>query len=161
MGDNGGMTEELKWAKQGIREWIGEFSDQRLAEVYAFNADGKMRYNDGCACLMGVTLAQRLHVCMANSCCPESDFGLCTHYGAASHMYGASFAETAYYALGHGDYRGCKPKPYMNKHLRQRRLSPILRAEMRRRDRTKATHLYQQKLNDTEARMSHAMLASA
>src|ERR1041385_353333 len=52
----------LRESKQLIRRWISErFSDERLAQVYAFNQDGKMRFLDPCGCFLGVTGAEKLH----------------------------------------------------------------------------------------------------
>jgi hypothetical protein len=51
----------LRQAKTAVREDIRTFTDQKLAEVYAFNPDGKMSYGDGCACIIGVASSDVLH----------------------------------------------------------------------------------------------------
>ena len=54
---------ELRSSKQIIRQWVGaNFSDQKLANVMAFNADGKMTFRNPCGCLMGVTYSEPLHI---------------------------------------------------------------------------------------------------
>jgi hypothetical protein len=53
---------ELQNAKQTIRDWVrANFSDQKLASVAAFNADGRMSFRNPCGCLMGVTYSDPLH----------------------------------------------------------------------------------------------------
>ncbi len=115
------MNPELKQAKQAIRAFIRmHWSDQKLAEVYAFNRDGKMCYSSGCRCLLGVTASERLH---GNADCPYilGQQGR-HHYYVAKRLPLAEAAEGAYLYLGF----------YGNQ---QARLSAILRAEMRRRAR--------------------------
>ena len=56
------FQKELRNSKQVTREWVrGQFSDQRLASVAAFNQDGKMSFRNPCGCLMGVTYSDPLH----------------------------------------------------------------------------------------------------
>ena len=53
---------DLRKSKQIVRGWVrANFSDQKLASVVAFNADGKMSFRNPCGCLMGVTYSDRLH----------------------------------------------------------------------------------------------------
>ena len=156
MGDNGGMGT----AGRTVANWIKQFSDQRLAEVLAFNDDGKMNYNNPCSCLLGVTLAVRLHT----KC--GQDYKV-WHYRRARALPGGPAAEVAYFRLGMGF-----PK------IIRWRLSRLLKAEMRLRERLRATHLYhgdvplseamrterespKQKVNDTEAPKRHDELVSA
>ena len=156
------MNREFRQIKQTIRAWVRKFDDERLAAVYAFNADGHMQFGNSCSCLLGVTLAKILHTCVPVVLVTTGNGSLvpphgCLHYQEAFHMEGGGEAECAYRALSFRvrfTHRG-------GDLLRQRRLSPILRAEMRRRERVRATHLYQQKPNDTELLKSGQELVSA
>lgn len=109
----------LREAKQAIRFFIrAHWSDQKLAEVLAFNADGKMGFWAPCNCILGVTLSDKLH---AGEQCPDS---VARHYARAIYLTGADEAEGGYAYLGiAGDRRA--------------RFSAILRAELRRRDRAR------------------------
>lgn len=54
---------ELRSSKQIVRGWVRtNFSDQKLASVLAFNADGRMSFRNPYGCLMGVTYSDRLHM---------------------------------------------------------------------------------------------------
>jgi hypothetical protein len=148
----------LKQAKVAIRSWIQtHFSDQRLAEVYAFNRDGKMKYEDPCGCLLGVTLAKQLHNCPEYGPCIETvlpapscsgvicfdetavfDNALVLHYDQAVELQNARVAEFAYDRLGFWNDDECFLDEEENGDLRQRRMSAIVRAEIRRRDRLRS-----------------------
>jgi hypothetical protein len=111
----------LRESKQLIRRWISErFSDERLAQVYAFNQDGRMQYSSPCACLLGVTTAKHLH--------SWGDGCWATHYRVLKQV-GAD-AELAYNYLAYVDRLG-RFRFEGVEQLRQRRLSAILRAQMR------------------------------
>jgi hypothetical protein len=140
---------QLTTAKAAIRPWLHLFTDQRLAEVYAFNQDGHMRYNDPCACLCGVFSAKSLHARIGAQRCPEARDGFVDfpHYELARRHHEAGCAEAGYYALGvtHGfvlipnSYAStATPFTPHSDALRRVRLSPMLRAEMRRRERLAA-----------------------
>ncbi len=123
------MNQTLKQSKQAIRAFVrAHWSDQKLTEVYAFNRDGKMHWNDYCGCLLGVSLAETLHT--RQSKCPDLILGM--HYiSVKKSLRNAAMVEAAYWHLWDGSYiRGflCWDA------LAQRRLSAILRAEMRRRE---------------------------
>lgn len=119
---------ELADAKRYIRRFVQlHWTDQRLAEAYAFNRDGRMRYDSCCACLMGVTLSEVLHVFGVD--CDRA------HYDSAQMLLGAARAENAYLEL---ENLGASVEYQDTVERGQRRLSAILRAEMRRRDRQRA-----------------------
>ena len=133
---------ELRSSKQIIRQWVGaNFSDQKLADVMAFNADGKMTFRNPCGCLMGVTYSEPLHI--GGRCDRE-------HYWAArkrdlsqTRRFAALFptsrigkAEKAYNFLGFSPRFGTC---FGDDQLRSRRFGAILRAEMHRRMKTKAS----------------------
>jgi hypothetical protein len=125
------MNQTLKEAKQTIRKFIQQhWSDQKLVEVYAFNADGKMTFDHCCDCIRGVTLADTLH-CSSKDC--DSLGILPDHYIKAGFLEGAGETESAYRKLGYVNLRITYPSG--NDSLRQRRLSAILRAEIRLRSR--------------------------
>jgi hypothetical protein len=128
---------ELQKSKQTVREWIrANFSDQKLASVAAFNADGKMSFRNPCGCLMGVTMSDRLH--MGHDCDREHYWVARRQDVAQTHRFMAIFpttligkAEKAYHFLGHSrKLSHC----FGDDELRQRRFAAILRAEMRRRE---------------------------
>ncbi len=122
------MKQDLKQSKQAIRAFIrAHWSDEKLCAVFAFNLDGKMSYSDSCGCIRGVTLADTLHTEHELHIYhrPGTPREQLMHYSEAGNLPGAWAAEFAYGRLG----------PY---ELAQRRLSAILRAEMRRRERLAA-----------------------
>lgn len=127
------MNPVLKDAKRTIRVWIQQFSGQRLAEVYAFNADGKMSVSEYCCCLLGVTLAPVLHT----NCGIDWPIGSWNrppqHYRTAKAGAAGYWAEVAYHDLGFCSKDGNGVRVF-NESLRQRRLSAILRGEIRRRE---------------------------
>lgn len=122
------MNAELKRNKQEIRNWIKQWDDQRLAHVYCHNRDGKMRLMDPCGCILGVTLAGTVHARWESECGHK-------HYEQAKNLPGADAVENAYQDLAsvagvsQGDIFRCL------------RMSPILRAELRRRDRIRASKM--------------------
>lgn len=116
------MNERIKQAKQAIRPFIATFSDPRLADVYAANADGKMSFYDPCGCLRGVAYEGLAVHTRADRC------DLC-HYDMVDDDV-AIAAEWGYNKLAFGEHLLDAADA-----IRQRRLSPILRAEIRRRDR--------------------------
>lgn len=45
-----------------VKRFISEnWSDQKVAEVLAFNEDGKMSFCNPCACILGVSSSNQLH----------------------------------------------------------------------------------------------------
>ena len=128
---------ELRRSKQLVREWVQEkFSDERLASVSAFNADGKMSFRNPCGCLMGVTHSEYLHV---GRDCNRQHYWLARKQDLSeTHRFSSLFptsrigkTEKAYNFLGFsGSFSDC----FGNDELRRRRFSAILRAEMRRRE---------------------------
>jgi len=198
------MDQILKDNKQAIRALLALIPDQRLAEIYAFNWDGKMKYNSCCACLVGVISAAQLHrdrgVAAEFDYCPEgvlpNEVGgvAAAHYLLAKQNCHTSMidrAESAYRDLVwpsrlirfvYSAFCTCPCQECRNagvqddvdtqyglatmrdiprtNALRRLRFSPIVRAELRRRDRAKAANLYQRKRHDTAALKSHAELVS-
>ncbi len=124
------MQMTLRECKQAIRSFVRQhWDDQRLHDVYAFNRDGRMDEMNTCSCLIGCTLADVLHD--SHRKCNER------HYLKAKYELPTAFeAEQAYMSLGwmstHPIVAYGKESP-----VRQRRLSAILRGELRRRDRVR------------------------
>jgi len=128
---------ELRSSKQVVREWVrGNFSDEKLAGVAAFNADGKMTFRNPCGCLMGVTYSDRLHVdqeCNRKHYWRARRQDLSQTRGLAAWFPASRIgkAEKAYNFLGlSAALNSC----FGDDELRRRRFSAILRAEMRRRE---------------------------
>jgi len=129
---------ELRSSKQVVREWVrGNFSDEKLASVAAFNADGKMTFRNPCGCLMGVTYSDRLHV---DQECNRKHYWRARRQDLSQTRRLAAWfpasrigkAEKAYNFLGlSAALNSC----FGDDELRRRRFSAILRAEMRRRER--------------------------
>lgn len=133
---------ELRNSKQVVREWVrANFSDQRLASVAAFNADGKMSFRNPCGCLMGVTYSDRLHVSqdVGQGCdrkhywlARRQDLAQTRRFAALFPSSGIGKAEKAYNFLGFSPtFNSC----FGDDELRRRRFSALLRAEIRRRER--------------------------
>jgi hypothetical protein len=130
------FQKELRSAKQIIRQWVrANFSDERLASVSAFNADGKMTFRNPCGCLMGVTYSERLHT--GHDCDREHYWRARRLDVAQSRRFAALFpssrigkTEKAYNFLGFSSsFNSC----FGDDEVRRRRFSALLRAEMRRR----------------------------
>jgi hypothetical protein len=133
---------ELRKAKRTVREWVrGHFSDEKLAGVAAFNADGKMSFRNPCGCLMGVTYSNPLHA--GQACTREHYWTARREDLSRTRLFAALFpsarigkAESAYNFLGFSDsFSNC----FGDDQLRRRRFGALLRAEMRRRDGLRAT----------------------
>jgi hypothetical protein len=129
---------ELRKSKQVVREWVrANFSDEKLAGVTAFNADGKMTFRNPCGCLMGVTYSERLH--LGHDCNRDHYWVARRQDVAQTRRFAALFptsrigrAEGAYNFLGFSANFGyC----FGDDELRRRRFSALLRAEMRLRER--------------------------
>jgi hypothetical protein len=129
---------ELRNSKQIVRDWVRtHFSDQKLASVLAFNADGKMSFRNPCGCLMGVTYSERLHT---GHDCDREHYWHARRKDLAQTRRFASFftpssrigkAEKAYNFLGFSaSFTSC----FGDDEVRRRRFAALLRAEMRRRE---------------------------
>jgi hypothetical protein len=129
---------ELRRSKKTLRTWVRtHFSDQQLASVAAFNADGQMSFRHPCGCLLGVTYSDPLHT---DAGCSQE------HYQRArqedrkqTSILGSFFSsrelgqvERAYLFLGFTQrFHDC----FGDDEVRRRRLAALLRAEMRYRSR--------------------------
>lgn len=132
---------ELRNSKRIVREWVRtHFSDQHLASVAAFNADGKMAFRNPCGCLMGVTYSERLH--LGDDCNREHYWFARREDLAQTRRFAAMFpqsrvgkAEKAYNFLG---FSTSFDRCFGDDQIRRRRFSALLRAEMYRRARLNA-----------------------
>ena len=131
---------ELRKSKQLVREWVrANFSDQKLASVVAFNADGKMTFRNPCGCLMGVTYSDRLH--LGHDCDREhywlarrQDLAQTRRFAALFPTSRVGKVEKGYNFLGFSPaFTNC----FGDDQVRRRRFSALLRAEMHRRARLK------------------------
>jgi hypothetical protein len=129
---------QLRNSKQLVREWVrANFSDQRLASVFAFNADGNMSFRNPCGCLMGVTWSDPLH---AGHGCDREHYWIARKQDLAQTRFFAALfpssrigkTEKAYMCLG---FSATSNNCFGDDNLRRRRFSALLRAEMRRRER--------------------------
>ena len=121
--------QELRSHKQAIRSFIREhWSDQKLAEVTAFCADGKMQMWDSRKCLLAATYFDALP-------------GIKGHYQKMRTFPNADCVEEAYRHLGFPGWWFFGKQP-----LRDRRLLPILKAEARRRDKIARLNRQQEEL---------------
>lgn len=113
---------KISYMKEPIRAFIrANWSDEKLAQVYAFNRDDMMDPFDMCACILGVTTSDVLHSEFSNPRCSDP-----RHSDRAKGLPYSAEAEVGYICLSFG------PRPDDEV---SRILSAILRAEMRRRDR--------------------------
>jgi hypothetical protein len=136
--DRMNFQSELRHSKQIVRKWVrANFSDEKLAGVAAFNADGKMSFRNPCGCLMGVTYSERLHV--ERDCnrrhywlARRQDLAQTSRFGALFPAYRIGKTEKAYNFLG---FSRSVTNCFGDDQLRRRRFSALLHAEMRRRDR--------------------------
>ncbi len=148
---------KLQRSKQIIRDWIRtNFSDQKLASVTAFNADGRMSFRSSCGCLLGVTYSDPLH---AEENCNGEHYRLARRQDSAqSRRWAAPFApsgmgklEKAYLFLGLSPaFNNCVG----DDQLRRSRLSALLRAEMHRRDRLRWPNSYDSQKFDTAPKVT-------
>jgi hypothetical protein len=131
------LSERLSDSRKAIRAYIqNHWDDQRLHDVYAFNADGKMRFASSCCCLMGVTKTEALH---EKSCNDHFEKQLDSHYYLAQRLPGGVAAEEAYRTFGYYFTKvGKTLVVHTSDELRRVRLSALLRAEIRRRARKEA-----------------------
>jgi hypothetical protein len=146
------FQKELRNSKQVVRDWVrAHFSDQRLASVAAFNADGKMGFRNPCGCLMGVTHSDRLH---EGHECNREHYWLARREDLAQTRRLAPLfpsarigkAEKAYNFLGYSPtFNNC----FGDDNVRRRRFAALLRAEMRRRARLNAFTEAETQLTDS------------
>lgn len=122
------MNQELKQNKQIIRQFMqAHYSDERLAMLLAHAQSGRLSFWS-CCCFIGVATAD--HALQGSRDTPGYLVG--QHLNAARLLPGGEEAEEAFMALS-GD-------PWNNDHpqtddVARRRLIPIIKAEIRRRDR--------------------------
>jgi hypothetical protein len=114
-------NQELSEGKEILRTFMREhYTDERLAMLLEHAQSGRLRFIS-CCCFIGVATADH----------PLVGFSVYlndTHYIAAQQLSGAYDAETAYRRLGAASLEEREA-------MRRRRIIPIIRAEMRRRDR--------------------------
>jgi len=120
------MDVQLKDCKRAVRSFLRTaYTDERLVWLLTHARRGKLSYRS-CCCLVGVATAD--HPLRGKVPTGELEH---SHYGLAKTFLGAHEADLAYYYLGHIGRPGVLSSP---DRLRRRRLIPIVRAELRRRE---------------------------
>lgn len=123
------MKYQLKECKRAIRNFLRTaYTDERLAWLLAHARSGRLVYNS-CCCLVGVVTAD--HPLQGKV--PVRELAT-SHYALAKTFVGASSAERAYQDLG---YIGKARVPSADE-VRRRRLVPLVKAEIWRRERARA-----------------------
>ena len=123
------MNYQLKECKRAIRNFLRTaYTDERLTWLVEHARSGRLVYNS-CCCLVGVVTAD--HTLQGKV--PVRELAT-SHYALAKTFVGASAAERAYQDMG---YVGKTRVPSADD-VRRRRLVPLVKAEIRRRDRTRA-----------------------
>ncbi len=127
------MDARLKECKRAIRLFLRTaYSDERLVWLLAHARSGSLSYRS-CCCLVGVATADHalqgkaLPTALAPWLAPSG-----SHYAFAKTFLGANEAERAYYHMGYVGKSGFFSSRDAE---RRRRLIPLVRAEMRRRER--------------------------
>jgi len=144
------MDKRLRQYKSILREALASATDEKLAEMLAFAQDGKMLYESKCSCFIGSLSAHRVHEYdyardpehHPYGRCPETGAHFVGHYQLALRKFG--LAETAYLGLGVVGPRLADPVSKsrsvdpLDTVRRQRRIVPILKAQIRLRSRQRA-----------------------
>ncbi len=124
------MNTKLKKAKQDIRTFLSNFSDERLAALLAHAQDGKLAFYS-CCCLIGSATAD--HALRPRTVFWRNSAGKEEHYLHAHELAGSEDAEKAY---GSGLLAGSVAWSESKRDaIRRARLIPILKVELRRRER--------------------------
>ena len=122
------MNSVLKVARQDIRAFLTHFSDERLAALLAHAQDSKLAFYS-CCCLVGAATAN--HPLQGRKGSWSEQEKREPHYVRALDLPGSDEAE---WAFGHGLLAGERIWSEASRDaLRRRRLIPILKAELRRR----------------------------
>lgn len=115
------MSKELKVAKQEVRPYLKHISDQALCDLGAMAKDGKIEYMEACKCIRGIVGG-----------------GTREGYGRENSAI-ALLAEGALADIGYLGTPIGRNEPDRNHtdYYRNVRLLPMVRAEMKRRDRVR------------------------
>ena len=125
------MNSVLKIARQDIRAFLAHFTDERLAALLAHAQDSKLAFYS-CCCLVGAATADHALQGRKNSWGERENRE--PHYVRALDLPGSDEAE---WAFGYGLLAGARVWSEASRDaLRRRRLIPILKAELRRRQAT-------------------------
>lgn len=123
------MTYQFKRWKKSIRQFLRTaYSDERLAWLLAHARSGRLAYQS-CCCLIGVATADHALRGKTDVTAPGA-----LHYRLAKIFVGAREAEMAFWELG---YAGSSRLADSNDELRRRRVIPMIKAEMRHRERSR------------------------
>lgn len=130
------MSADLAWAEQHILDFVRTWTDQKVAEVIAFNDDGRMEYNCCCGCIRGVTLSTTLHTTGQLRACADSGPN---HYGKTVWLPGALLAEKGYLMLHPllaepSEFQRYDVDSARGRAIARERMAVILRKDQARRD---------------------------
>lgn len=126
------MDSNLQQAKRDIRAFFPNYSDERLAWLLAHARDGKLVYTS-CCCFIGVATADHELQSLSVMEVYSRDSGSTGHLSKATRLPHALQAEHAFRALAYTD-----AGQFINRDgVRRRRLIPMIKAEMRRRERAR------------------------
>lgn len=126
----------IQKAKKTVRAFMqAHYTDKRLAQLLCHARDGKLAYYS-CCCFIGIPTAN--HALKQKT----THVGV-PHYEEAKRLNGAGAAEVAFCELmlaGNSDFK--KPED----EVRRRVLIPMIRAEMKRREKAQAEKQFEQQL---------------
>lgn len=138
-------TREVSAHLDAICDFIRIFPEQQICHVLASCEDGKMNFHNYCNCLLGVFSSSVIH-----QCCGQDPRRNDHHYHVLTSQYGrlALEAEYAYEGLGK-QVPGSPGDPGVREEqqrLRDVYLRDLLRGELKRRERARATQQAQEQI---------------
>jgi hypothetical protein len=125
------MNQQLKECKQKIRVFLqSQYSDGRLAWLLAHAQSGRLAYFS-CCCFIGTLTADHALRGYGGSDYAER-MSATSHLAKARQLENAHSAEVAFNDLG---CVSVSEEEFGDDHVRRRRIIPMIKAEMRRRER--------------------------
>lgn len=132
------MNQQLKEAKQAIRAFLPNYTDEGLAALLAHAQNGKLAFKS-CCCLIGcATATGKLQPEYFSAGWQGENHA--SHLDDAKRLPMAEKAEAAFNSIGRATLTMVEVLSELDKTLdlnpiRRRRVIPIIKAELRRRDR--------------------------
>src|SRR5580704_7531548 len=97
---------DINNARAIVRDYISDWTEEKLCQVLAFCQDGKMQFCDSCSCLLGVASSDVLHTSADKHGLPGHDSAYfkdilynTSHYVKALQTGIGSLAEKAYQCI--------------------------------------------------------------
>lgn len=120
----------MKNDREIVKRFISEhWTDEKLAQVFAFNEDGKMDFLDPCACILGVHSSAILHTSATRVLRIQKRFGWfrwekiysrCEAYHFSKAKVNLAHIESAYCGLSYDDkFQKVSRQPVMAEILRE------------------------------------------